>query len=229
MEGKRKDGKMSKMIKRVIFLAVVVCVASSAFAVPTIELSPDQSTAGSWSYDGAGTFSFIQNITVDRGLGNSSDPLVGAFVHIPNLAVSGIPGGDYTLSGGTISIESSATSGAGIVYLTGTLGTGNLVAVGSMAACYTAFQVDITDITINNTTLDSAALAAIDSMAGPKRLDFELSMTGGTSSGFADMLDNGLTGSDGFSGAMTIPEPATIILLGGSAGLLALTRKRRFV
>ena len=39
------------------------------------------------------------------------------------------------------------------------------------------------------------------------------------------MLDRGGMGSGGFSGAMSVPEPATIILLGLSG--LAILRRRR--
>ena len=73
----------------------------------------------------------------------------------------------------------------------------------------------------------AAALAILDNLHLPS-LDFELSLQGGSGSGyysFADMLDRGGVGSGGFSGSMSIPEPATIILLGFSG--LALIRPRR--
>ncbi|MCK5225338.1 MAG: hypothetical protein KAQ89_01330 [Planctomycetes bacterium] len=216
---------MSNLVRKFVFLllfftAVSVCITSSAFAAATIELTPDQSTTGYWSYDGAGTLSFEQNITVDRGLGDPADTLVGAFVHIPNMAISG-SGGSYTLSGGVISITSSSAPGLGTTYLTGTLAANSMVTFGSMGIAYSVFQVDITGITIDNTVIGSAALAAIGSA-----LDFELAMTGGTGGSFEDMIDSALTGEGGFSGAMTIPEPTVLVLL-GTGWLIALKLNRR--
>ncbi len=75
--------------------------------------------------------------------------------------------------------------------------------------------------------LGSAALALLDSLILPS-LDFELSLQGGSGPGyfsFADMLDGGFSGGGGFSGAMSVPEPTTVALLG--LGGLALIRKRR--
>ncbi|MCK4913373.1 MAG: PEP-CTERM sorting domain-containing protein [Planctomycetes bacterium] len=213
---------MGNLVRKFVFLllffvAVSICMAGSASAA-TIEFTPDNTGAGGWHYDGAGTLSFVQNITVDRGLGVSSDILAGAFVHIPNMTVGG-SGGLYTLTGGTISITSSSTPGAGTTYLTGTLGVNSMITFGSVGIAYPVFQADITGITINN-GIGSAALATIGST-----LDFELAMTGGTGGSFGNMLDSGLTGDGSFSGAMAVPEPATLILL-GIGGLAALRRNK---
>jgi hypothetical protein len=59
-------------------------------------------------------------------------------------------------------------------------------------------------------------------------LDFELSLQGGSGTNyysFMEMLLGGYAGGNGFSGAMSIPEPTTIALLG--LGSLALIRKHR--
>ena len=75
--------------------------------------------------------------------------------------------------------------------------------------------------------LGSAALALLTQMQFPS-LDFELSLQGGSGPGyfsFAQMLDGGHNGAGGFSGAMSVPEPATVALL--ALGGLALIRKRR--
>ena len=64
--------------------------------------------------------------------------------------------------------------------------------------------------------------------SGLASLDFSFSLQGATGekyTSFADMLSSGYTGMGGFSGAITIPEPATIALL--VFGSLVLLRKRR--
>lgn len=215
------------MKKLIMVLALVVCVGAPAFATPTVEFSPDPGTAGNWSYNGAGTLSFDQDIAVDKGLGSNADALVGSLVYIPTLAVSGIPTGPYTVSpigSTTISIRSSDASET---YLVGTLTGGDLVPIGTIAGGYTNFRADITDVAVTaaGQAIGSAALSAIMSA---KALDFELSLQGGSGTNylsFAKMLSGGYAGYNGFSGAMTIPEPATIALLG--LGSLALLKKRK--
>lgn len=64
--------------------------------------------------------------------------------------------------------------------------------------------------------------------SGTMALDFELSLLGGSGTGYyslSEMLAGNYTGSGSFSGAMTIPEPATIAMLG--FGALAFIRKRK--
>ncbi|HCO93719.1 MAG TPA: hypothetical protein DIU00_07185 [Phycisphaerales bacterium] len=64
--------------------------------------------------------------------------------------------------------------------------------------------------------------------SGTNALDFELSLQGGSGTNYhslAEMLAGGYSGGNGFSGAMTIPEPTTIALLG--LGTLAMLRKRK--
>ena len=96
---------------------------------------------------------------------------------------------------------------------TGTLDRGDLLTIGTVAGGFSGFQVDITDIFITEegSALGSAALAILESMGLPS-LDFELSLQGGSGPGyysFADMIDGGFSGSGGFSGALSVPEPAT--------------------
>lgn len=218
---------MKKLI--IIFLALLVSAGTPAFATPAIEFSPDTSRwAGSWHYDGASTLSFDQYIAVDKGMGSNADALTGSLVFIPTLTVSG-SGSTYEvkpIGSPTIMITSADMSS---LYMMGTLGSGDLQTIGTVAGGYTQFKTDITDLVITDAgkTLGSAALNMIlyTQTCG---LDFELSLQGGSGTNyrtFAQMLAGGYTGGNGFSGAMSIPEPATIALMG--LGSLALLRKRK--
>jgi hypothetical protein len=225
---------MKKLMTIIVTLAVGVTAPAFATPVPVavVEFSPNPNTAGNWHYnpsDDGGVLSFDQDIVVDRGLSSNDDALAGASVSLPTFAVGGIPGGPYTLAP-LGSPEVAIASADGIVtYLTGTLGEGDLGVIGTVAGGYTCFQTDITavSITAEGEALGSAALALIGNMQEPS-LDFELSLQGGSGSGyysFGDMLDDGQSGSGGFSGAMSVPEPATMALLG--LGSLVLMRRRR--
>jgi hypothetical protein len=225
-----RNNRGEKFMKKLLLMLTLLGLLSTpALAVPTIQFSPGGVSAGTWNYNGAtNTFTFSQEVTVDLGLGSAADTLVGAYVFIPNLTVGGIPGGPYTLTpagAGTITIESSSTQGAGTVYLTGTLGNGDLETAGTTGTGYTVFQADITGITIVN-PIGSGALAAIAAITDPL-LDFELSLQGGPSAGFKYMLDNNISFSDGFSGAMTIiPAPGAILLGGIGVCLVGWLRRR---
>jgi hypothetical protein len=194
-----------------------------------LEFGPAPDTAGQWHYNGAGILSFDQDIVVDSALNSNYDALVGAHVYLPTFQIGGIPGQPYSLTplgDSTITIKSADNS---VTYMTGTLGIGDLGTIGTVAGGYTQFQADITNlfITHEGAALGSAALAILQNMKLPA-LDFDLSFTGGSGPGyysFADMLDRGGMGAGGFSGAMSVPEPATAILLGLSG--LAMIRRRR--
>jgi len=197
-----------------ILMMLVVCLGTSALATPTVEFSPNPDTAGNWNYDGAGTLSFDQDISVDKALSSNYDALVGSLVYIPTFNVSAIGDGTYNLTplgDPTISIKNSDGSS---VYLTGTLSSGNLVPIGTIGAAYTQFQSDIFNVKVTyaGELLGSAALDAIVK-SGTMSLDFELALLGGSGTNYmslTEMLAGGYSGGNGFSGAMTIPEPTTI-------------------
>ena len=217
---------MKKLV--IIFLALFVSAGTPAFATPAIEFSPDAGTAGSWQYDGAGTLSFNQYVAVDKGMGSNADALTGSLVFIPTLTVSG-SGSTYEvkpIGSPTIMITSADMSS---IYMMGNLGSGDLTTIGTVAGGYTQFKSDITNLVITNAgkALGSAALNMI-LYTQTLGLDFELSLQGGSGTNyltFSQMLAGGYAGGNGFSGAMTIPEPATIALMG--LGSLALLRKRK--
>jgi len=214
--------------------AVTVMLAGPALATTVtpqriVEFSPAPDAAGEWHYNGAGVLSFDQDILIDSGLHSNYDALVGAHVYLPTFQIGGIPNAPYTLTplGSSQIVIRSADNTQ--TYMTGTLGAGDLGTIGTVAGGFTAFQADITDlfITHEGNTLGSAALALLTQMQNPS-LDFELSLQGGSGPGyftFAQMLDGGHSGAGGFSGAMSVPEPATVALL--AFGGLALLRKRR--
>ena len=212
-----------------ILLTLAVITGTPVFAAPGIEFSPDAGTAGSWSYDGAGTLSFDQYVAVDSAMGSNADALVGSLVYVPTLTVNASGGGSYSLKPLGSSLLTVRSADDSTIYLQATLGKGDLAPVGTIGAAYTSFTTDLTDVYVTDAgkALGSAVLSAIVN-SNITTLDFELSLQGGSGTNyysFAQMLAGGYVGGNGFSGAMSIPEPATIAML--SLGSLALLRKRR--
>jgi len=193
------------------------------------EFSPAPGAAGQWHYNGAGILSFDQSIRVDSALGSNGDELVGAQVYLPTFQIGSIPEAPYTLRPlGNAQITVRSADGS-TTYMTATLGEGDLATMGTVAGGYTQFHADVTNLSITHegAALGSAALAVLNNMRSPS-LDFELSLQGGSGPGyvsFAGMLDGSHTGRGGFSGAMSVPEPTTMALLG--LGGLALIRRGR--
>lgn len=218
------------MKKQIVVSMVLAALAvSPAWSMSVVEFSPNPSTSGNWSYNGTTrVLSFDQDITVDKAVSSTSDALVNANVFMPSFYVGG-SGGNYTLTP-LGSPEVTISNGTGTVdFLTGTLGLGDLTTIGTIAGGYTTFQSDITDVVVtgDGIALNSGALDLL-SFLGTDTLDFELSLQGGSGTGystFAQMIDGGYSASGGFSGAMSIPEPTTVALLG--LGSMAMLRRRK--
>ena len=218
------------MKRFILIIVTLVFFSVPAFATPSIEFSPDAGTAGSWSYDGAGTLSFNQYVTVDRAMSSNADALVGSSVFVPTLSVNATAwDSSYTLKPLGTSVLTSRSPETDEIYMKATLGKGDLVPVGTIGAAYSNFKTDLTDVVVTDAgkSLGSAVLSAIIN-SGTTALDFELSLQGASGTNyysFNQMLAGGYTGGNGFSGAMSIPEPATITLMG--LGVLAFIRKRK--
>ncbi|MFC1763753.1 PEP-CTERM sorting domain-containing protein [Planctomycetota bacterium] len=217
-------------MKRVLLLGLLLGVAATpGWALPVLEFSPDGPTAGSWTYNaGLGVMGFNQDITVNRGASSNTDNAVGTYVYLPTMAITG-SSGNYALTPlGSNQVRITNSTGT-ITYMTGNLGTGDLTTIGTVGAGYSQFSTDITNVyvTAAGQSLGSAALDIIASMTDPS-LDFELALNGASNTqytSFAQMIDGGYSGSGGFSGAMSVPEPTTVALL--ALGGVAMVRQRR--
>jgi hypothetical protein len=214
---------MSKTGYGVIVLSVVLFCTSFVEGAATINFSPG--VGGTWIYNGAGIFSFRQPVYIDHGLGSTSDTLVTqqARVVIPDLAISHV--GSFWILTPIDKIK--IVSASNTLLLSGNLGQGDLVPIGTGGLSYNEFQADITDVNVTSEgqVFGSFALNAIYSSGYP--LDFSLTFQGATG-GFENMLQDNLVGSDGFNGGMAIviPVPNSLLLGLIGIGLVALMRAK---
>ena len=213
-----------KKLVAIVFLCFAVC----AHAGPDIEFSPGGGSPGNWSYQGStstsGTFSFLQEVDIDFVQSAQTDALFDQFVFLPDLLLTNYVGGGGTGSGGvTTSGLVQIKDGSGNVLLSGTLADGSYQAIYTTSVIYPEGvlegAVDIEVLTVNN-TINSAFL---DTVSVGDYFDLNLTLQG--SSNFDSMIGGVGTGTNGFSGSMTIiPEPATMALM--ALGGLLLRRKK---
>ncbi len=209
-------------MKKMLVLTVLLGCCSTLFGAPDIQFSPGGTTSGGWYYDGNYNFSFNQDIDIDLIQGQQTDALYSQFVFLPDMtlinytssSIDGV-GTGVIQHGGTVEIKDSV----GNTLLSGTLTQGSYVTTFGTSSMYpeilSDIYVDYVNNSINSTYLDSISVGTY----------FDFSLTLQASGNFEDMILNDQTGSNGFSGQMTvIPEPMTIAILG--LGGLVLRRKK---
>ncbi|OHB67106.1 MAG: hypothetical protein A2Y76_15640 [Planctomycetes bacterium RBG_13_60_9] len=210
----------------VLSVSLALSIPVLAAPSPTLEFIGAGSDAGSgWTFTATSdTLTFGASL-VGAAYGASSDTAVTtpAYVHVPDMVVGGGPGA-WTLPGGTIIIADQTRS---TVYLTGTLGPGDLMPQGTGATGYTHFLSDITWQTTNNTI----GSAVIDDLWANGAADFHLTLSYSPTD-FSQILmsPDGSVFNNGLSGSMSIiPAPGAILLATIGVGLSGWLRRRRAI
>jgi hypothetical protein len=132
---------MTNTKKSTLVVMVLSLMVTPVLAAPTIEFfGAGSSSLSGWSFDSAtDTFSFGASPILAVNSSGSDTAVGSAFVHLPDMILSGSSGA-WTLSGGTILIADAIAAN---IYLTGTLGPGDLTPSGTTAGAYTLANADI--------------------------------------------------------------------------------------